>query len=428
MKMKKVLGTLFAVAFLCGLPAGCGAAATEDGQPRNVACVVGIANNNPLLDLEGIDELAGLTALPGSTYAVINAEGTPREICSGTIPDFSDRGYTKAMLERVENSVKADIQGRIAAAAPLSPEVDAAAATALAVRVLRANAAEGQKNLLVYHFSGISTSGLVDMTVVPVCEMDVDASAERLVESLDLDMTGIDVLMYCCGDVAGEDQPPLSVQERGKLQKFYRHLFTGLGADSVQFMDDIPSSGSYCFDQRVTAMRTEEMVSGLQASVISFDQLAEREERKAVVEEALSGGDILDFGETTIRFLPDSTLLADAGAARRSLSYVIGYMQDHPDFELLICGTTASAGSRDSCIAFSEKRAEAVRDILLNAGIGSDRVHTLGCGYSSPLYIPDRDGEGVLDESVAPQNRSVKLVDRRADTAAEIINSLSQAG
>lgn len=31
MKMKKALGTLFAVAFLCGLLAGCGGAATEDG-------------------------------------------------------------------------------------------------------------------------------------------------------------------------------------------------------------------------------------------------------------------------------------------------------------------------------------------------------------------------------------------------------------
>ena len=228
-----------------------------------MACVVGIANNNPLLDLEGIDEMADLTTLPGSTYAVINAEGTPREICSGTIPDFSDRGYTKTMMERVEAAVKADIQGRITAAAPLSPEVDVAAATAMAVRSLRSNAAEDRKNLLVYHFSGISTSGLVDMTVVPVCEMDVDVSAERLAECLGLDMAGIDVLMYCCGDVAGEDQPPLSVQEREKLKEFYRRLFTGLGADSVQFMDDIPSSGSYCFDQQVTVMRTEETVSGL---------------------------------------------------------------------------------------------------------------------------------------------------------------------
>lgn len=425
MKMKKMLEALFAATLLCCLLAGCGAAAMEDSQPRNVACVVGITNNNPLLDLENIDELADLTALPGSTYTVINAEGTPREICSGTIPDFSDRGYTKAMLERVEASVGADIQGRITAAVPLSPEVDIAASTALAVRALRANAVEGQRDLLVYHLSGISTSGLVDMTVVPVCEMDVEASAERLVEHLDLDMAGIDVLMYCCGDVAGEDQLPLSVQEREKLKEFYRRLFTGLGADSVQFMDDIPNSGSYCFDQQVTAMRTEETASGLQASVIPYERLAEREEALGKV---LSGGDVLDFDETAIRFLPDSTLLADAGAARKSLSHVIDYMLDHPDFELLICGTTASAGSRDSCIAFSEKRAEAVREILLNAGIGGDRVHTLGCGYSSPLYIPDRDGEGVLDERIAPRNRTVKLVDCRSDTAAEIMNSLPQAG
>lgn len=234
-----------------------------------MACVVGIANNNPLVDLENIDELACLAALPGSTYAVINAEGTPQELCSGTIPDFSGKGYTKAMVERVEASVWADIQEKIATAAPRSPEVDIAAASALAVRTLRANAAEGREDLLVCYFSGISTSGLVDMTAVPVCELDVEASAKQLAELLNLDMSGIDVLMYCCGDVAGDDQPPLSIQEQEKLKEFYRQLFTNLEADSVRFMDDIPGNGSYCFDQQVAVMRTEETVSGLQASVVS---------------------------------------------------------------------------------------------------------------------------------------------------------------
>lgn len=415
--MKMMICFALALMMLCCMVTGC--APEEDAasaQPCNVACVVTVANNNPRVDARMIDELSALPGLPGSTYAVINAEGQPRVICAGEIPDFSDRGYSKAMLERIQASVSADINGQIDAAQPCTPQVDLASALILAVRTLRSNEVEGRENLLVFHTSGISTTGLIDMTAVPVCQMDVDASASALIDQLDLDLEGIAVAFYACGDVAG-DQPTLSREEQTKLKGFYEKLFLGMGADRVDFMEEIPGGDGYDFDQTVTVMQTKDMSTGLTASVVDYQELD-------AAEDPFGNGDILSFDDQSVRFLSDSTELADPDAARDALGYVIQYMQDHPGFELLICGTTTSDGKEAGCMAFSEARACAIRDLLIAEGVEADRIHVVGCGYSSVLYIPDRLEDGTLDETVAPQNRSVKLVDYNSDTATQILASL----
>lgn len=75
-------------------------------------------------------------------------------------------------------------------------------------------------------------------------------------------------------------------------------------------------------------------------------------------------------------------------------------------------------------MAFSEGRARTIQDLLISEGVSPARVHVVGCGYSSVLYIPDRLPGGALNEAVAPQNRSVKLVDYNSDTATQILASL----
>ena len=60
---------------------------------------------------------------------------------------------------------------------------------------------------------------------------------------------------------------------------------------------------------------------------------------------------------------------------------------------------------------------------LEKAGIDESRIITLGCGWSSCLYVNDRADDGNLNEN-APLNRSVKLVDYNSKIASEIIQSL----
>lgn len=172
-------------------------------------------------------------------------------------------------------------------------------------------------------------------------------------------------------------------------------------------------------------METEERTDGLTAKVVPIEEV-EESEKEEVIEKVFADGDILTFDDKSIAFLPDSTELAAPDVAMEALGYVITYMENHPDFTLMVCGTTTSAGEKPGCIAFSEKRALAIRSLLVDkAGIDENRIVTVGCGWSSCLYIDDRDAAGNLNEK-APLNRSVKLVDYNSAIAAEIVQSLNE--
>lgn len=385
-----------------------------EDTPLNAAYLLGITNGNTKVNTN-IKELAMLPAMETSTYSFILADGTPSAFADGTIPSFEGKGYSSVMMERVHASMAADLSDQIASAEPDSPEVDLAASISTAVRSIRAGEDGQRQNYLVLYHNGISTAGLIDFTDVPISELDIPATVKNIAASLP-DMEGIHILWYCCGDVF-DQQSKLSDNEIGLLQTFYSQLFEALNADSVDFMPDLPLDEGYCFDQPVSTIKTETVGPGMCAKLINATDADSAE----AVTDIFKGGDVLDFGEDTIAFLPDSTELADPEAAGEALSHVIQHMNSVLDFRLLVAGTTTSVGSR----AFSQKRAEAIAEVLVKAGIDPNRIMVLGCGCDSLFYIPDKNPDGTLNQN-APKNRSVKLMDYDSDIAAAVLASLTE--
>lgn len=411
--MKKSIYILLCLGLILGLCCGCG----DENQPSmNVAVICTVANNNPVFD-NNIEELSQLSAAPGSTFSLILADGSPDILYSGSIPDFSDKGYTKAMEQRIYDSIKADIAENIVSAAPDTPEVNMAQALVQGVRELRSGERAGCQNLLVVYGSGISTTAPMDMTAVPISTMDISASAAILKEVLLLDMTDIDVVWYAIGDVSGQ-QTCLSETERGQMKTFYETLFTLCGASSVEFRDNRPLEGSYDFPQPVSVMETQAQASVLLATVhdaSSLDEVAKGN--------ALAAGDVLSFDESALHFAPDSTELTNKAAARETLHSVAEYVAAYPETRLLVCGTTTSAGEEDSCRRFGQKRAATICCLLTEMGVPESQVVSVGCGYSYPaFYTPDRRPDGSLNEEAAVDNRTVKILDASSATAADILS------
>lgn len=421
--MKKLIVLLIIICYMC-MFTGCKNSeyeTTKLNQPYNISFVTAIANNNPVLNVEMIQELNDLSELAGSTYSFILADSTPSIICNGTIPDFTDKGYSEEMIIRAQSSVKADIFSQLSTAEPDSNEVDIASATALAVRTLRSNQVEGRDNILLYYSSGISTWGPIDMKSIPIYELDVEKSADTIANMLNLDLTNFKIIWYCCGDVSGK-QKQLSENEKQILKNFYTALLTKMGASEVVFREDVPylyEDDEYLFDYYVSTIETEESQSSLSSKVVTYEKLNGTD-----VEEIFEDGNIISFDDKSISFIPDSTKLSNPENAMDVLSYITYYMNENPEFELLICGTTTSKGSPQSCIIFSEQRAQAIRSLLIEkGGIDKSRIFILGCGWSSSLYIPDRTTDGNLNEN-AKLNRTVKLLDYNSDTALNIKQSL----
>jgi outer membrane protein OmpA-like peptidoglycan-associated protein len=89
--------------------------------------------------------------------------------------------------------------------------------------------------------------------------------------------------------------------------------------------------------------------------------------------------------------------------AREKLAKVAGVLLTYPDLKMSVEGHTDSVGSDDYNQALSERRAESVRDYLVQQGIPRDTIVSHGYGEAQP----------VVSNSTASgrqQNRRVELV------------------
>ena len=396
---KKTLAILMALLLALSFT-GCNDPA-EQSEPVNIAFVVGIADGESKFN-NSIGEFAALSGLPGSDYAFICVEGEPATIIGpGTIPDLSDRGYTRTMMQRVYTSIGADLYECLEAYEPASGEIDMAAATEMAVRSLNARSTGDRQDILVYYCSGRSTTGMINLQETPIYQMDAAASAANAAQMMDADMSGIEeVIWYCCADM-GPDEPRLSSAERVKLKSFYEQLFTALGAKKVTFKDDLPLGEGYSFP--------DAPVSGI--AVASVGSVLDAEN----IEQAMAEPIVIP--ETQVRFKPDEAEFLDPAAAADAIRPVADYMVRHPDVEILLYGTCAGDRDTENSLRLGRQRADAIKAELIAGGVEAHRITTVTVGVADdPLY---RFGLGVGDE--ASVNRKCVMADLQGEFAQAIL-------
>jgi outer membrane protein OmpA-like peptidoglycan-associated protein len=107
--------------------------------------------------------------------------------------------------------------------------------------------------------------------------------------------------------------------------------------------------------------------------------------------------------------LPLGDVLFDTGAATlkpgaaTTIDRLAQFMRDYPERSVRIEGHTDSAGSDETNQSLSERRAQAVRDALLERGLAAERIATLGYGEARPIAGNDSAGG-------RQQNRRVEIV------------------
>jgi len=101
---------------------------------------------------------------------------------------------------------------------------------------------------------------------------------------------------------------------------------------------------------------------------------------------------LFDTGKATLR-----------PGAREKLAKVSGIIQSHPGLKLEIEGHTDSVGGDEYNQQLSEKRADAVRDYLVQQGISRDAITAKGYGKSRPV-VSNASAEG------RQRNRRVEMV------------------
>ncbi|MFT9117079.1 MAG: OmpA family protein [Sporolactobacillus sp.] len=392
-----VLTAIFLVTPL--LMTACGQANIASTQtPVAVAVVLGNRQNTKKPNLNG-SALTGLVQQAIKSACFISwtvVDGQPQCKNEYKISTPSTAGLSEAQINRIYTQEASSILSNMAATKAETPEADVLQAIDIASRSL-SDASQGASKQLIVLDSGLSTTGALNFTTSDFLDSDPSVAIDYLTANKDIpDLSGITVTFIGLGDVSSPQQ-----QLTGSEVANLKSIWTGIvkkGGGKVNILNSLSGETG-----PTTGYPTVTPVSGLTAATTSFDNSS------AVV-------------FRNILFTGDSAKYVDAQAAMSALQPVAGYMKSHPDYSILLIGTTAGDGDKDYCLNLSKARAEAVRATLISMGISGDRITAVGKGYEDEWHLPDISG-GHLIESIAAQNRKVVLLNVSSAVAQAILVS-----
>ena len=90
--------------------------------------------------------------------------------------------------------------------------------------------------------------------------------------------------------------------------------------------------------------------------------------------------------------------------AQELLQDQVAWLKQYSDVSVIIEGHCDERGTREYNLALGEKRAQSVKNYLINLGISADRVSTISYGKERPAVVGSNDG------AWAQNRRSVTIV------------------
>ena len=90
--------------------------------------------------------------------------------------------------------------------------------------------------------------------------------------------------------------------------------------------------------------------------------------------------------------------------AKELLQDQVAWLKQYSDVSVIIEGHCDERGTREYNLALGEKRAQSVKNYLINLGIAADRVSTISYGKERPAVVGSSDG------AWAQNRRSVTIV------------------
>lgn len=95
------------------------------------------------------------------------------------------------------------------------------------------------------------------------------------------------------------------------------------------------------------------------------------------------------------------------------ISQMAGFMNQNPELRLLLEGHASQVGTAEYNLALSKRRAENVRNALINAGVSQDRLEVIGYGDTQPLLMAEGENRAAANRRVvgalATQQQEVGL-------------------
>ena len=365
-----------------------------EGQTLHLAIVISPTSQAHQVNVGLLEDDVYLACRSFGSLNLVVEDGSPyfRVIPIKAQPDNLSENKYKSIAESQTNQILASAKGLRAK----TEETDTLAAVQIAARELKSHSDEANVLLkLIVMSPSLPTTGVLNFTKTSL-KSSPDKVVEQLRKAEELpDLTGIEVEAYNIGDVSGI-QSDLGNSNRNNLRAIWKNIYEGGNASSVKIHDDLPLSAGYDVDKlpHVTPVSVER-------ESVEVDD----------VSTVLENGGAISFDEKSIAFKGGSDKFKHPEQAVKALAKVTEYLKKNPSQHILLVGTTAGVfNRREYCLDLSRKRVNKIRSLLTKQGISSDRIETLGVGFESKWYIDDHLPDGDLDETVAPLNRTVKVL------------------
>ena len=357
-------------------------AMTEDAaglisQPYDVAIVHANRANSTgdLSQVNGI--IREVVANEGYLVAVL-ADGKPQAITGTfTLQESNSRRREAEIQSNLDDVAKIDWSAT-------APEVDLFNAIRLANNQLGVGGRSDVDNLLIVIDSGISTAGPINFTDDDTRYglLDPQHLTEQLIDNGDLvEFENIDkVLWFGLGEACDPQESPNDGVKQ-LMENMYRAVFEAGGVV-------LPENNGEIFRPGNNTLPSGDLP---EVTVVEMPRVSSHEDGSLV-----KLGDKLEFDEnsSSLKFDYDSSQFADAGAANAELEQYTNQLVDFPDLHVTIKGYTDVNGDENYNLGLSEKRANAVRDMMVAGGVAPDQITVVGMGESAD-YETDEENRRV---------------------------------
>ena len=369
-KLFRKMAALLAGALTAAVLTGCSMFPSQTEQPTATDTVLLMTQGDGMPALnkdEDVEEFLSCvnTTLGGSASLVIT-DGNPQVI--GPVR-FDEEKANSVQQEKTDKKKSAEVAEMVKSAAASTPETDLISALSLSAR-LAASGTEEDKQIVIRH-SGVNTADSLPMQELDLVSSDITDLIDQLdAEALIPDLQGVKIHFFGLGDVAGSQQA-LSKKQVKWLQSFWQSFFERSGAE-VTFHADIVSGNALTNGHSVTPVTPAE------------------------------GVNFVKFSSKKVEFKPDSDDFLDEETARSAIAEVAAQMKEG-SAHYIIAGSTAKVDNptQDGPARLSLLRAQAVRQVLVDAGVDAERLTCVGLG---------NEVTSVRDMQEEANNRAVYLV------------------
>lgn len=405
--MKKIIAVVSLMLCFCILFSGCGDETVTpiDIKQTEICILLGKTANVKELDTKNFEEIFLDAAYSQSTCSIIVLDGTPEEISlKYEFPEIKSK-LEDNRREHAKSNVD-ELNDKISSLKPDSEEIDIIKGLKTAEKALASK--ESKRELIIYS-SGLSTSGILNFAERPDLLYKNPTEIVETLEEEDAipDLSGINVIWYGLGNVA-EPQKELSYTEEENLKNVWNEILEACNVNVTEetFVD-------------VVSLSNEE------------ENLNINYPRVSVVELLDSDDCIWSLDEETIGFVANSAEFLDREATTKKLvPYANLMISSNKNFYII--GSTATYGNYNNCIALSQERAQAIKDVLIELNVPEDSIEIFGVGQENlggeyNWRVNDLDNNQNLIESEAKKNRKVMIIDATSNAGKDFINDWNES-